>query len=238
MEKKHLVIFDFDQTIIDLDSEFSMVEKYAKNLYEEKNGDLYVKDHWIEFNNYIYTKILENGYTFEDVKMYFESLNLSPNMEELFDYLRENKNKFEAIIITGNNDQVVDIVLSSHHIKDCFNHILCNKSVRDEKNIFKIWAINEKYEHCEDDKPFLCKSLFFEDFIKDKKDKYDKIFYIGDGKNDFCLSKKLGVNDIIFPRFNYTLYKILFDKNGKDKVKAEIIPWNNGKDILDILKKL
>ena len=205
MEKKHLVIFDFDQTIIDLDSEFSMVEKYAKNLYEEKNGDLYVKDHWIEFNNYIYTKILENGYTFEDVKMYFESLNLSPNMEELFDYLRENKNKFEAIIITANNDQVVDIVLSSHHIKDCFNHILCNKSVRDEKNIFKIWAINEKYEHCEDDKPFLCKSLFFEDFIKDKKDRYDKIFYIGDGKNDFCLSKKLGVNDIIFPRFNYTL---------------------------------
>ena len=66
-------------------------------------------------------------------------------------------------------------------------------------------------------KPFLCKSLFFEDFIKDKKDRYDKIFYIGDGKNDFCLSKKLGVNDIIFPRFNYTLYKILFDKNGKDK---------------------
>ena len=237
MAKKHLVIFDFDQTIIDLDSEFSLVEKYAQDLYKEKNGDLYVKDHWIEFNNYMYTRIIENGYKYEDVKNHFQNLRLSPNMEVLLNYLRQNKNKFETIIITGNNDQVVDIVLSSHCIKDCFDHILCNKSILDEKNIFKIWAINEKYEHCEDDKPFLCKSLFFEDFIKDKKDCYDKIFYIGDGRNDFCLSKKLGKNDFVFPRMNYTLYKILFDKDGKKDIKAEIIPWNTGKEICEVLKK-
>ena len=82
MPKRHLVIFDFDQTIIDLDSEFSMVEKYAPDLYKEKNGDLYVKDHWIEFNNYIYTRIIQNGFTYEDVKKHFQSLNLSPKMEE------------------------------------------------------------------------------------------------------------------------------------------------------------
>ena len=238
MPKRHLVIFDFDQTIIDLDSEFSMVEKYAPDLYKEKNGDLYVKDHWIEFNNYIYTRIIQNGFTYEDVKKHFQSLNLSPKMEELLNYLRENKSKFETIIVTGNNEQVVDLVLSSHGIKDCFDYILCNKSILDEKNIFKIWAVNEKYENCEDDKPFLCKSLFFEDFIKDKKNCFDRIFYIGDGRNDFCLSKKLGKNDIVFPRFNYSLYKILFDKNGKNEVKAKIIPWNNGKDILDVLQKL
>ena len=59
MQNKHLVIFDFDQKIIDLDSEFSVVEKYAQDLYKEKNGDLYVKDHWIEFNNYIYTRLFK-----------------------------------------------------------------------------------------------------------------------------------------------------------------------------------
>ena len=175
MPKKHLFIFDFDQTIIDLDSEFSMVEKLAPDLYKEYNGDLYVKENWIEFNNYIYTRIVQNGYTYEDVRNYLQSLKLSPNMKELFNYLKQNKDKYEVIILTGNNDQVVDIVLSSHKIKDCFAHILCNKSIRDEKNIFKIWAINDKYEHCENDKPFLCKSLFFEDFMKDKKDNYDKI---------------------------------------------------------------
>ena len=236
MPKKHLFIFDFDQTIIDSDSEFSMVEKLAPDLYKEYNGDLYVKENWIEFNNYIYTRIVQNGYTYEDVRNYLQSLKLSPNMKELFNYLKQNKDKYEVIILTGNNDQVVDIVLSSHKIKDCFAHILCNKSIRDEKNIFKIWAINDKYEICENDKPFLCKSLFFEDFMKDKKDNYDKIFYVGDGYNDFCISKKLGKNDTIFPRVNYSLYKILFEQNGKKEIKAEIIPWNNGNDICEYIK--
>ena len=85
---------------------------------------------------------------------------------------------------------------------------------------------------------FYVNHFFFEDFIKDKKNCFDRIFYIGDGKNDFCLSKKLGKNDIVFPRFDYCLYKILFDKNGKNEVKAQIIPWKNGKDILDVLQKL
>ena len=73
--------------------------------------------------------------------------------------------------------------------------------------------------------------------MKDKKDSFDKIFYIGDGKNDFCLSKKLGMNDFVFPRLNYSLYKILFNENGKNEVKAKIIPWKNGNDIYDIIKK-
>ena len=237
MLKKHLITFDFDQTIIDLESEYTMVEKYAQDLFKEINDGLYSNFNWVEFNNYIYTRVVKNGYTYEDVVKFFNSLKLSPNMEELFDYIRKNKEKYEVIIITANNEQVVNIVLSSHKIRDCFDHILCNKSIRDEKNIFKITSVNEKYEHCEDDKPFLCKSLFFEDFIKDKKDKFDKIFFVGDGSNDFCLSKKLGKNDVIFPRAKYELYTILFEKGGKKEIKAEIIPWNNGKDICEYIKK-
>ena len=50
------------------------------------------------------------------------------------------------------------------------------------------------------------------------------------------ISKKLGKNDIIFPRINYSLYKILFEQNGKKEIKAEIIPWNNGNDICEYIK--
>ena len=58
MSKKHLFAFDFDQTIVDLDSEFSMIEKYAQDLYKEYNGNFYVIDHWIELNNYMYKRIV------------------------------------------------------------------------------------------------------------------------------------------------------------------------------------
>ena len=81
------------------------------------------------------------------------------------------------------------------------------------------------------------KSLFFEDFIKNKQTGFDKVFYVADGGNDFCLSKKLGINDIIFPRKNYSLYKILYYKNGKNEVKAKIVSWENGNGICKEIMK-
>jgi pyridoxal phosphate phosphatase PHOSPHO2 len=238
-KKKSMLIFDMDQTILDLDTEFSCVEKYAPDLVKEMNGDLYVKDHWIEFNNYLYERMKKNNVTWEEIVKYFQEMNLSPNFEDLFNYIRNNSSKFDCIIVTGNNDIVVDIVLESHNIKDCFKKILCNKSYLDKENYIKIEPVNEKYEHCKDCSPFLCKSLFMEDYWKENnKDEYERIIYFGDGGNDLCLSKKLTEKDFVFPRKNYKLYKLLFNENIKNEIKAKIFPWENGKEIIDIFKTL
>ena len=131
------------------------------------NGDLYVKDHWIEFNNYLYERMKKNNVTWEEIVKYFQEMKLSPNFEDLFNYIRNNSSKFDCIIVTGNNDIVVNIVLESHKIKDCFKKVLCNKSYLDKENYIKIESVNEKYEHCKDCSPFLCKSLFKEDYWKE-----------------------------------------------------------------------
>mgnify|MGYP002626548602 FL=1 len=81
-KKKIMLIFDMDQTIVDLDTEFSCVEKYAPDLGKEMNGDLYVKDHWIEFNNYLYKRIKKNNVIWEGIMKYFQEMKLSPNFED------------------------------------------------------------------------------------------------------------------------------------------------------------
>ena len=78
-----------------------------------------------------------------------------------------------------------------------------------------------------------------EDYWKENnKDEYNKILYVGDGGNDLCLSKKLSEKDYVFPRKNYKLYKLLFNENKKDEIKANIYPWQNGQEIIDILETL
>ena len=238
-QKKILIVFDMDQTILDLDTEFTCVEKYAPDLVKEMNGDLYVKDHWIEFNNYLYKRMKNNNVTWEQISQYFKDMKLSPNFEELFNYIKNNSSKYDCILVTGNNDVVVNIVLESHNIKNCFKKILCNKSQLDEENYVKIESVNEKYEKCKDCSPFLCKSMILEDYLKENKiDEYEKILYIGDGGNDLCLSKKLSEKDYVFPRKNYKLYKLIFEKNKKEEIKAKIFPWENGLEIIDILNNL
>ena len=239
MENKHLMIFDMDQTILDLDTEFSCVEKYAPDLVKEMNGDLYVKDHWIEFNNYIYKRMKNNNVTWEQISQYFKDMKLSPKFEELFNYIKAHSSKYDCIIVSGNNDIVIKIVLESHNLKDCFKKILCNKSHLDKENYIKIESINEKYEHCKDCSPFLCKSMIFEDYLKQNSDEiYDRKLFFGDGGNDLCLSKKLSDKDYLFPRKNFTLYKKLFNENIKDEIKAKICPWENGLEIIEILKNI
>ena len=238
-KKKLLIIFDLDQTIVDLDTEFSCVEKYAPDLVKEKNGNLYVKDHWIEFNNYLYTRMKKNNITWEQISKYYKEMKLSPKFEDLFNYIKNNSSKYDCLIVSGNNDVVINIVLESHNIKKCFKKILCNKSCLDKDNYLKIESLNEKYENCKDCSPFMCKSLCMEDYWKENnKDEYNKILYVGDGGNDLCLSKKLSEKDYVFPRKNYKLYKLLFNENKKDEIKANIYPWQNGQEIIDILETL
>ena len=123
-KKKSMLIFDMDQTIVDLDTEFSCVKKYAPDLVKEMNGDLYVKDHWIEFNNYLYERMKKNNVTWEEIVKYFQEMKLSPKFEDLFNYIRNNYSKFDCIIVKGNNDIVVNIVLESHNLKDCFKKVV------------------------------------------------------------------------------------------------------------------
>ena len=238
-KKKDLLIFDMDQTILDLDTEFSCVEKYAPDLFREMNGNLYVKDHWIEFNNYLYKRIKDNNVTWEQIFQYFKEMKLSPKFEELFNYIKNNNSKYDCLIISGNNEIVVNLILESHNIKNCFKHILCNNSYLDKENLIVVKSINEKYEHCKDCSPFLCKSMIFEDYFKENDiNEYNKIIYFGDGGNDLCLSKKLTEKDYVFPRKNYTLYNLIFKENKKNEIKAKICPWENGQEIVDILKNL
>ena len=124
---KNLMLFDMDQTILDLDTEFSCVQKFAPDLFQEMNGDLYVKDDWIEFNNYLYKRMKNNNVTWEQISQYFKNMKFSPNFEELFNYIKNNSSKYDCLIVTGNNDIVVNIILESHNIKNCFKKILCNK---------------------------------------------------------------------------------------------------------------
>ena len=63
-----------------------------------------------------------------------------------------------------------------------------------------------------------------------------KVIFICDGKIDFCLSKNLNENDILCVRNNYSLYRILYEKNGLKEIKSKVEIWNNGLDIIKILE--
>ena len=235
--KKYLIVFDFDQTIVDKDSEYEQV----KMIFSEEEYNKMVQMDYYDGFNYFFKRLKEIGLTLNDLHSYLEKLELSPKMDELFKYLRQNKSKYDIIVLSSYIDYSIKYVLKFHGVLDLFDDFLCNKAEMGNNKWKQLLYIpkNQLPHSCEMCVPSQCKSHEIKKFLKEKNKHYDKILYIGDGSNDFCPTKKiLKHGDIVFPRADYSLMKILSTMGDKSQISCEIFPWKSADEIINKLKDL
>ena len=84
----------------------------------------------------------------------------------------------------------------------------------------------------------LCKTNEFLKFLDNNKQyKNSKIYYICDGWNDYCLSKQyLRETDYILARNGFSFWKLMQKEKYSKNIKSHIIYWDNGQEIIDVLK--
>ena len=109
-ENKSLIIFDFDETIVDQDSEYGQAFMTLSKEEAQKIVEMDKIDYYDTFN-YFFKRMKDIGLTLKDINSNLEKLELSPNMKELFDYLRKNKSKYEMIILSGDIDYSINHLL-------------------------------------------------------------------------------------------------------------------------------
>ena len=239
MFNKTLIIFDLDQTITNVDT-FKTITKMLltpEETEEIKNISKIPEINWIPIQNKLYEYAYKHGKDHLSIKNALESIPLTNGMKELFEYLRQNLSKFELIILSSGNKISIEYLLAYNKIIDIFKVILTNPSYVNEKGIIKVSQSNK--HNCKTCNACQCKKVELNEYFKkNPKQNYDKIIWICDGKNDICLCESLENKDYVFPRKDYELYKELYIKNFKDKIKCKIISWKDGFDIINELKKL
>jgi len=241
--KKFLLIFDFDETIIDQDSE----EEILKNTFSKKDLDIINEElpklDFFEGFNYYFKKMKQIGITLNDLNATLEKINLSPKMEELFDFLRKNKSKYEIIICSNAIDYEIKYILKHKGILDLFDDFICTKSIiQDEKSESLLFVPKNQFPHsCDICAPSQCKGFEIKKFLEKNKKKFnfEKIIFVCDGSNDFCPSKNtLKKGDIVFPRIDHSLYKKLFKEKLREQLVCEVYPWKTAEEIISKLKEL
>ena len=70
--------------------------------------------------------------------------------------------------------------------------------------------------------------------------RYKHVAFVGDGSNDFCPALRFSEKDYICPRESYRLWKKIKNPEikGEHEIKARLVNWSSGFDILDFLKSL
>ena len=236
--QKILLIFDFDETIVDQDS---MYEQARMTLSEEEYKKIIELDEFDYYDafNYFFKKEKEQGLSLKDINANLEKLSLSPKIIELFDYIRKTKSKYDLLLLSGDIDYVIKYILKYNNIIDLFSYIICNKAeIKDDNSERIIYVPRDQFLHnCNLCISSQCKGLELEKFLKDKN--YNKILFVCDGGNDFCPAKKImKKRDIVFPREGHRFLKRLEIENLKNDLKCEIVPWKTGEDIINRLKEI
>lgn len=243
MSSKTLVAFDFDHTLIDDNSDI-YVQKLAPNGIPPEIKSQYSDKGWTNYMGAIFKFLHQNGTRKSEILDCMREIRLTKGMPELLRHLAEND--CETVIISDSNSVFIRCILEHSHLQDTVAAVFTNPAKFDDEGCLTI-----KYFHTQDwcdlSTINLCKGRILEDYIVGREKDgvgFDRVYYVGDGSNDLCPCLTLRETDFACPRVNFTLWKklqkSLSNNNGEAMenlgIKAKIVPWNDGWNLLEAIK--
>ncbi|XP_072927822.1 phosphoethanolamine/phosphocholine phosphatase-like [Hemitrygon akajei] len=236
---KFLIVFDFDETIIQHNSDYVILKCNPDQSLPEELLQPQEEEFWREYMNKVYQYFGEKGVKEETMRKVLAETPLTKEMVNLFQFLKKSSDLFECIIISDANMFFINSILQANGLSTIFQKIYTNPSCFDNNNTF---TISPYHSHmCEQCPINMCKRKILHDHLVQRAEEeveFEKIFYVGDGTNDFCPSVALTPTDFIFPRKNYPLDSLIskIKMTEPSAIQAQVVPWESGEDILLFLE--
>ncbi|KAK8921855.1 Inorganic pyrophosphatase 2 [Platanthera zijinensis] len=228
-----VIIFDFDKTIIDCDSDNWVIDQLgATQLFET----LLPTMPWNPLLDRMMAEIHAQGKKIYDISEVLKKAPLDRHVASAIRYAYALG--FDLRIVSDANVFFIEEILKHHGLIECFTEINTNPSYVDGDGRLRISPFHDftiSSHGCLLCPPNMCKSKIVERIRSEGK----KIVYIGDGKGDYCPSLLLGHGDFVMPRRNYPLWDLI--QSDPSLVKAEVQEWSYGEEeervLLQIIRR-
>lgn len=240
-EQKTLLIFDMDHTIIDLNTDVELI-KILKEKCPETLSKVPRLDNWAHYMNDIMHLMSKEGFSIAEVKKIIQSLEYNIGFKDLFDFISDNKHRFEVIIFSGCNTVFLEWILESKKIENLIFKVYSNIAKITQAGVL---TVDSTHVHdCSSCDKSQCKQVLLQDFLNQQRNKnvsYRNLVFVGDGVNDFCLTKILTKDDLVCYRIGFELEKKITEWkkcNNLDDYNCHLLPWKTGFEIVDKLKNM
>ncbi|CAA6666101.1 unnamed protein product [Spirodela intermedia] len=208
-----VVVFDFDKTIIDCDSDNWVVDELgATELFES----LLPTMPWNSLMDRMMVELHAMGKSIEDIADVLK--------RALWTLTCELK------VVSDANLFFIETILEHHGLLSFFSEINTNPSYVDEEGKLRISPYHDfkQSSHgCPLCPPNMCKSMILERMSASVSASGKKRFiYLGDGKGDYCPSLRLTDEDFVMPRKNYPLWELISgnpDGEEQERVLLQLI---------------
>lgn len=251
-----LAAFDFDHTLIDVNSDI-----YIDKLLLNKQNDT---ENGVKNKRYKYPAEIESepswtrrmagvlsfmhdthGITQDELLSCLGEIQIDPNMVELVKHLKDNH--YDLVIISDANTVFIDEILKRNGLEGYFSAVYTNKARFDESGRLTVRPFNEEFNQtheclspgvCSSN---MCKSAILRHHLDVMKgnngDDERSLFYAGDGHNDYCPGLVLKPSDLYFIRKGFSLFKTLqSNEEFRSRLNVNVNYWDKASDILNTLK--
>lgn len=230
-----VVVFDFDKTIIDCDSDNWVVDDLgATDLFNE----LLPTMPWNTLMDTMMKELHSQGRTIAEIE---DSLKRAPLDAKTISAIRSaHALGCDLRIVSDANTFFIETVLKHHGLMDCFSEINTNPSFVDQVGRLRISPHHDftTCSHgCDLCPPNMCKGIVIERIKTEVLAQGNKRFiYLGDGKGDFCPSTKLREEDHVMPRKDYPVWELMC--SSPSLIQAKVHDWSDWADQERILLHL
>lgn len=129
MGSRCLLIFDFDNTIIDKNTDAEIVKAQsiwgqcvaAKNFFTNAVG-------WAESMSYTLRDLHESNFSRKKIDQVILGIPLTDGMQNVFDVLNSNKNAHDIIMLSHANSYFINLLSRKYNFGLCFDEIFTYES--------------------------------------------------------------------------------------------------------------
>uniref|UniRef100_A0A8C8R8L3 Phosphoethanolamine/phosphocholine phosphatase n=1 Tax=Pelusios castaneus TaxID=367368 RepID=A0A8C8R8L3_9SAUR len=238
---KYLLAFDFDETIINENSDDSVIRAAPGQELPEHIRQTFQDGFYNEYMQRVFEYMGDRGVKMLNYKMVYENIPLSPGMPELFQFLSKNQDQFEIILLSDANMFGIECTLRAAGFYSLFRKIFSNPSGFDKRGYLTLGPYHT--HKCPQCPANMCKRKILTEYLMERSQegvKFERIFYVGDGANDFCPSMALTSTDIAFPRKSYPMHQMTqeMEKNQPRTFQATVVPWDSAVEVCHCLQEL
>ncbi|KAG5718447.1 Pyridoxal phosphate phosphatase PHOSPHO2 [Termitomyces sp. T112] len=233
---RQLLVFDFDWSLADQDTDRYIFEVLAPDLRRYMKS---AKQHtqWTDLVAQSLQKIHARGITRQQIETTLASMPFHPAMTRATSKLK-SEGKTTFFCLSNANSVFISTILKSKGLDNLFDQITTNPAEWDDTGLLKLRRRvdpNGPQHTCKVGcSPNMCKGEELDAFIK-QHGPFDRIVYTGDGSNDFCPVLRLRSQDIVCCRLHRGLQKRINEEGG---LKAEIRYWAGAWEAEEIYNSL
>lgn len=178
---KTLMVFDFDDTIVENSVEYIAMNvapfELVSKLLRDSN---YSTKPWAETADFVMGELHKAGFEKEAIMDRVLTMEAFNGMVE---FLKKSRSRpdLELMVLSGANTLMIDAYLSHIGLKDAFTRIIANNAHFDDNGRMRVSCYHaHQCPNCLG----LCKGTVLRELLLEGS--YQRVVYVGDGSNDVC----------------------------------------------------